>query len=62
MKWRKQMGKGMKRFLVSAYYSDWIIAGSGDEAISELSHRISAGNIKRHEWEISLQEDDEVYE
>lgn len=56
------MAKGMKRFLVSAYYSDWIIAGSGDEAIDELAHRIAAGLIKRHEWELELQEDDEQYE
>ena len=53
------MVKGMKRFLVSAYYSDWIIAGSEDEAIDELAHRIAAGLIKRHEWEINVEEDDE---
>lgn len=56
------MAKGMRRYLVSAYYSDWIIAGSEDEAIAEITHRVIAGLIKRHEWEIDLQEDDEQYE
>lgn len=56
------MVKGMKRFLVSAYYSDWIIAGSEGEAIDELAHRIATGLIRRHEWEIIVNEGDEQYE
>lgn len=53
------MAKGMKRYLISAYYSDWVIAGSEDEAIEIISHRVLAGLIKRHEWEVNAQESDD---
>lgn len=56
------MAKGMKRFLVSAYYSDWIFAGSEEEAIEELGYRVVAGLIKKHEWEIDVHEEDAQYE
>jgi hypothetical protein len=52
----------MKRYLVSIHYSDWIIAGSENEAISEGWDRIIAGLIKTHEWEVNIEDEDEEYE
>jgi hypothetical protein len=47
-----------KRYLISAYYSDWIEAESQDEAMDTMQHRIH--DLKRHEWEITCQESDEI--
>jgi hypothetical protein len=51
----------MKRFLISAYYSDWVIAGSKEEAVDIVSDRIIDGDIKMREWDINVQEMDEDY-
>jgi|GEM_PF-4425591 len=53
------MAKDKKRYLISAYYSDWVIADSEDEAIEIISHRVLTGLIKRHEWEVNAQEWDD---
>jgi len=53
------MAKEPRESRKEAYYSDWIIAGSEDEAIEIISHRVLAGLIKRHEWEVNAEENDD---
>lgn len=46
------------RYLISVYYSDWIEAKSEEDALHEMYHRIH--DLKRHEWDITCQDTDEM--
>jgi hypothetical protein len=47
----------LRRFLISAYFSDFIEAYDEEAAVSEMADRISGSDIKMHEWEIVMQEE-----
>jgi len=48
------------RYLVTVYYSDWIEAKSEDDALDAMNERIH--DLKRHEWEMNIEEMDEEVE
>jgi len=47
-----------KRYLTSVHYSDWIEAESEDEALDIMHERVH--DLKRHEWEINIEDEDEA--
>jgi len=46
------------RYLVTVYYSDWIEAKSEDDALDAMNERIQG--LKRHEWEMNVEDQDEA--
>ena len=48
-----------RRYLVSAYYADWIEAASVDEARTVLEDALVEGGIKPREFIIAVQDEDD---
>lgn len=48
----------MRRFLISAYLSDWIEANNEDEAFDIMLQQILV--TRRHEWSIECQDSETV--
>lgn len=46
-----------KRYLISAYYSDWIVADSQVDAMDQMYEKLQ--DLRRQEWDITAQDEDD---